>query len=229
MILTQVTYMGRRKLERFKLNAQRRNVIEPGKEIFKSIRGNWRSFFENNNDIVLEIGCGRGEYTTGLARVFPNRNFVGIDIKGARIWKGSSVAVEEKLTNVAFLRTQIQNTEDFFAADEVNEIWITFPDPRPRERDERLRLTHPNFLKRYSNFLKNEGIINFKTDNLPLFEYTLEVLSSPEVCIKDLIFTKDLYNSDLLEGHYGIQTTYEKKFLAQGYKINYLQFKLIKE
>ena len=217
--------MGRQKLARFALNAQRENVVEPGKEIFSRIKGNWREFFKNDNPIVLEVGCGRGEYTTGLAAVFPDKNFIGVDIKGARIWKGSSVAVENNLKNVAFLRIKIQNIADFFEKGEVNEIWITFPDPRPKDKDERRRLTNPRFLNIYKDLLVPEGQVYFKTDNEGLFDYTLQEVLDVQVPVKDLEYTKDLYNSPLISEHYGIQTTYEKKFLEKQTKINYMRFK----
>lgn len=220
--------MGRQKLKRFETNAQRENVIEPGKEIFTAIKGKWRVYFKNENPIVLEVGCGRGEYTTGLAALFPQRNFVGIDIKGSRIWKGSTVAFENNYLNAAFLRTKIQNIEDFFEKGEVNEIWITFPDPRPKDYDERRRMTNLRFLKIYKELLIKGGIVNFKTDNIELFDYTLGILQNPDLELKimDLEYTKDLYNSELQKDHYGIQTTYERKFLAKGIKtINYLRFR----
>lgn len=222
--------MGRQKLIRFETNAQRENVIEPGKEIFSTIQGNWRAYFKNENPIVLEVGCGRGEYTVGLAPIFPEKNFVGTDIKGSRIWKGSTIAFENNYKNVAFLRIKIQNIEEFFDKGEVNEIWITFPDPRPKDKDERRRLTNPRFLEIYKNLLAPGGLVHFKTDSIALFEYTLELLHNPELIqkfgIRDLVFTKDLYNSELQSEHYGITTTYERKFLAKGIEtINYLRFK----
>ena len=139
--------MGRSKLDKFKDNAQSDYVIQPGKDIFDSIKGHWRDeFFRNNNPLVLELACGRGEYTIGLARIFPDRNFVGVDIKGPRIWRGMKIAEEEHLSNVGFLRGYIQNLEDFYEENEVDEIWVTFPDPRPKGRDERRRLTNERFL-----------------------------------------------------------------------------------
>ena len=218
--------MGRHKLIRFEVNAQRENVIEPGKEIFSEIKGNWRKYFKNENPIVLEVGCGRGEYTTGLSGIYKDKNFVGIDIKGARIWKGSTVAFQNNYHNAAFLRIKIQNLEDFFEKKEVNEIWITFPDPRPKDKDERRRLTCPRFLQIYKDLMVEGGMVHFKTDNPGLFEYTLEVLASGEFSIKDLVYTKDLYNdAELLKEHFGIQTTYEKKFLPVVKTINYMKFR----
>jgi tRNA (guanine-N7-)-methyltransferase len=216
--------LGRHKLIRFAVNAQRENVVEPGKEIFSKIKGNWRGHFKNENPIVLEVGCGRGEYTTGLAANYPNKNFVGIDIKGSRIWKGSTVAVENNLFNAAFLRIKVQNIGDFFDKAEVNDIWITFPDPRPKDKDERRRLTNPRFLNIYKEMMVPEGMIHFKTDNLPLFEYTLEVIQN-QFKVKDLEYTMDLYNSELQSDHFGIQTTYERKFLPIVKTINYMRFR----
>lgn len=216
--------MGRSKLERFRVIAERENVIQPGKDLFDNIKGTWNSFFKNNHDLVVEIGCGRGEYTTGLANLFPNKNFVGIDMKGARLWKGSTVAFEGGLSNVAFLRAQAQQLELFFEKGEVSEIWITFPDPRPKSNEEKLRLTNPRFLEIYKNILAEGGILNFKTDNEALFDYTLEALQTCGLPVNDLVYTKDLYNSELLTLHYNIQTTFEKKFMGLGMKINYLKF-----
>jgi tRNA (guanine-N7-)-methyltransferase len=218
--------MGRAKLKRFAVVAENRNVIEPGKDLFTSIRGHWHEYFGNQNDIVLELGCGRGEYSTGLGALNPDKNYVGIDLKGARLWKGSVVAVENNLHNVAFLRTQIQNIASFFAENEVSEIWITFPDPRPKDSDEKRRLTSPRFLALYRSIMKKGGVLNFKTDNLPLFEYTLDEVF-PAQAIENLEFTKDLYTSSLLALHHQIQTTFEKHYLKNGEKINYLRCVLV--
>ncbi|TPE43175.1 tRNA (guanosine(46)-N7)-methyltransferase TrmB [Pontibacter mangrovi] len=217
--------MGRSKLAKFAAIAERENVIEPGDELYGQIAGRWREHhFENDHPIVLEVGCGRGEYTVGMARLFPEKNFIGSDIKGARLWKGSTLAEEEELENVTFLRTFIENIQENFAANEVDEIWITFPDPRPRDRDIKRRLTSPRFLDLYENIVKPGGIIHLKTDNGPLYEYTLEVLQERKV--KNLIHTSDLYNSDLQEHTMGIYTTYEKRYLADGVPIKYLQYKV---
>ena len=204
-------------------NAESMNVIEAGKEIYTNIKGKWKSFFGNQHELVLEIGCGRGEYTTGLAALYPHKNFIGVDIKGSRIWKGSTVAMQNNMQHVAFLRTMIQNLEDFFEEGELDEIWITFPDPRPKDTEIRLRLTNPRFLNMYKKILKKGGKLNFKTDNADLFQYTVDLLSS-EFKIRDLKYTTDVYNSDLLNDELKIQTTYEKKFLGLGVKINYLSF-----
>jgi tRNA (guanine-N7-)-methyltransferase len=215
--------MSRKKLERFRANTESENVIEDGKDIFKSIKGNWKAFFGNDCPLVLEVGCGRGEYTTGLASLYPCKNFIGTDIKGSRIWKGSSVAKQNNMKHVAFLRTMIQNLGDFFEKGELDEIWITFPDPRPKDTEERLRLTNERFLNMYKSILTKGGKLNFKTDNAGLFQYTLELIQT-KFRVKDLKFTTDVYNSKLLNDELKIQTTYEKKFLAQGVKINYLSF-----
>ncbi len=213
----------RKKQKRFQDNAESRNVIEPGKEIFENIKGKWHAFFGNDHPISLELACGRGEYTVGLAREFQDRNFIGVDIKGARIWKGSSIANEEKLNNAAFLRTQIDHIEKFFEKGEVNDIWIIHPDPQPRDSDEKRRLTNNSFLDRYKNFLASGAWIRLKTDDIGLFEYTLEVLNQRKD-VTNLVWTKDLYTSELLSEHYGIQTNYERKFLKEGFNINYLKF-----
>lgn len=219
--------MGRSKLEKFATIADRDNVVQDGDEKYGQLKGKWRSEqFGNNNPIVLEIGCGRGEYTVGMARLHPEKNYIGIDIKGNRIWKGSTLAVEEGLENVAFLRTFIESITDHFAEGEVDEIWITFPDPRPKDRDTKRRLTSPRFQELYSYLLKHDGIIHLKTDNGPLFDYTLEVLQERK--IKHLVSTHDLYNSDLQEHTMGIYTTYEKRYLAEGIPIKYLQYKPVK-
>jgi tRNA (guanine-N7-)-methyltransferase len=219
--------LGKNKLIRFAVNAERRNVIEEGKEIFTKIKGNWKDFFGNKNPLYLELACGRGEYTTGLAAVYPDRNYVGIDVKGARIWKGSSVAVENNLTNAAFLRIRMYILQDFFEPGEVDGIWLTFPDPRPKDRHEKNRLTYIKYLRVYKTILAKNGIFHFKTDNPELFDYTLSVLEEfgSELNVYDLVYTKDLYNSELNAEHFGIETTYERMFVKKGFKINYLRFR----
>ncbi|MCG8339744.1 MAG: tRNA (guanosine(46)-N7)-methyltransferase TrmB [Cytophagales bacterium] len=213
----------RKKLQRFYDNAQSRNVIEPDKPIYKAIKGKWRSLqFKNQHPIVVELACGKGAYTVQLAALFPDKNLIGVDIKGARIWVGSRYATANKLENVAFLRTNIEQVDQFFEENEVDELWITFPDPRPRKRDEKRRLTSPLFLNLYRSILRPGGIVHLKTDNAMLFAYTIETLHAQN--IKQLVYTEDLYQSNLLENHYGIQTPYEKRFLEQGKKIKYLCF-----
>jgi tRNA (guanine-N7-)-methyltransferase len=217
--------MGRSKMAKFATIAERDNVVQDGDELYGQLVGRWNELlFENNHPLVLEVGCGRGEYTVGMARLHPEKNFIGTDIKGARIWKGSTMAIEEELDNVAFLRTFIENIEDNIGEHEIDEIWITFPDPRPKDRDIKRRLTSPKFLDIYNRIVKPGGIVHLKTDNLGLFEFTLEVLKEREV--SNLIYTFDLYNSDLQEHTMGIYTTYEKQYLSEGIPIKYLQFKI---
>lgn len=215
--------MGRKKLDRFAQNQQNYNVIEDGKDFYSYAKGKWQSeHFKNDLPIVLELACGRGEYTIGLASQHPEKNFIGVDIKGARIWKGSTEAIEKGLSNVAFLRTYIQNLGDFFAEKEVSEIWIIHPDPRPKTSDARRRLTYPRFLAMYKNLLQKDGWLHLKTDNTGLFDYTLEVLAKEN--IKNLAFTYDLNHSEFAQAHFGIKTKYEIAFEAQGESIKYLKF-----
>lgn len=213
----------RQKLFRFNDIANRPNILEEGKELFATIKGSWnKDYFENDNEIVLELGCGRGEYTIALAQKNPHKNFIGIDVKGDRIWVGSTIALENDLNNVAFLRTLIHHLEEFFMPAEVSEIWITFPDPRPKGRDERRRLTSNRFIKLYLNLLKPGGRIHLKTDNTDFFDYSLQVINTFKV--DNLQFTYDLYNSSLLPLHQGIKTNYEKIFSEKGELIKYLTF-----
>ncbi len=214
----------KKKQERFRIIEQRANVIEPSKALYHTIKGNWNSFFGNNNPITIELACGRGEYTVNLARMFPQRNYVGVDIKGERIWKGSTWALEQNLTNAAFLRTHILAIENFFAPGEVDEIWLTFPDPRPRKRDIKRRLTSPRFMQFYRNLIRPGGYVRLKTDNTVLFEYTLEEVSR-RTDVTDLAWTRDLYASDLRPECFDIKTRYEEEFAAQGETIKYLRFR----
>lgn len=211
------------KLEKFAQNKASRNVIEPGKEIFNEIKGHWRDFFQNDNDIVIELACGWGEYTISLAEKFPDKNFIGIDIKGDRVWRGSQYAQKNGLDNVAFLRTHIIEILNLFAEDEVDEIWLTFPDPRPKDRDEKHRLSNKSFLDKYRQILKPDGWFRFKTDNTDLFEYTLQVLT--DFPIRDHEFTFDLYESPLLEDHHQIKTKYERIWTEKGEKIKYMKLR----
>ncbi|SDD51414.1 tRNA (guanine-N(7)-)-methyltransferase [Algoriphagus faecimaris] len=217
--------MSRKKLVRFKENELNPNVVQDGKPIFENIKGNWNeSQFFNSNPIVVELACGRGEFAVGLARVFPQNNFIGVDIKGSRIWKGSSTATAEGIKNVAFLRTQIQQLDKFFDLGEISELWITFPDPFPRDGDEKRRLTSPKFLEMYKPLIKAGGTVHFKTDNTGLFDYTLELLQGRDD-IEVLGFTHDFYQSEWKDEHFGIQTRYEKMFSDKGEKIKYLKFR----
>lgn len=216
--------MARQKLPRFQHNAQSDNVIERGKELYTTIKGKWNEiYFKNENPIVLELACGKGEYTTGLAKVFPNKNFIGIDIKGDRIARGSKRAIDMNLNNAAFLRTPMNYLEEFFEENEIDEIWLIHPDPQPRDKEERKRLTNSRYLALFKKILKSNGDFFFKTDNFALFEYSLETISNAGFDI--LRQTTDLYNSPLNSEHFGIETHYEKLFVAKGYKINYLASK----
>ncbi|MCS6969209.1 MAG: tRNA (guanosine(46)-N7)-methyltransferase TrmB [Cytophagales bacterium] len=222
--------MGKSKLQRFADNRLAPNVIEPGKPLYQTIRGNWHvSYFHNFNPIVLELACGRGEYTVAFAEKYPDKNFIGVDIKGARIWKGSQICLRKGLQNAAFLRIQIQQIENFFASGEVSEIWLIHPDPRPKEGDQRRRLTHPRFLNHYRNIGKPGMWFHLRTDNAGLFHYTLEMLQNEP--ITDLAYTNNLYESPLLADHLDItgqpiRTKYEELFTLQGHTIHYLRCRL---
>lgn len=221
--------MGRKKLERFKQNEINRNVVQQGKDIFDHIKGAWnKEQFQNDHPLTVELACGRGEFTVGLARQYPERNFVGVDIKGSRIWKGSTIAIAEGLENVAFLRSQIEVLDKFFDQEEIDELWITFPDPRPREGDEKKRLTSLKFLDMYKPLIRQGGVVHLKTDNTGFFDYTLEVLQSRDD-VEVLVSTHDFYNSPYRDEHFGIQTRYEKMFSEQGEKIKYLRFEFVGE
>lgn len=217
--------MTRSKLAKFAAVAERDNVIQDGDALYGNLSGKWREIqFENANPLVLEIGCGRGEYTIGMAQLFPEKNFIGVDIKGERLWKGSTRALEKNLYNVAFLRVFIEQIAAHFAPGEIDEIWITFPDPRPKDRDIKRRLTSPRFLDLYKQILKPGGIVHLKTDNQDLYAYTLEVLQERQP--EHLLYTEDLYKSDLQEHTMEIYTTYEKRYMAEGIPIKYIQFQV---
>ena len=216
----------RRKLVKYNELGNYPNVLQPGTDGYEKVKGAWNNFFGNDGDVVLELACGRGEYTVGLAEIFPHKNFIGIDVKGDRLWMASVTAQEKNLTNAAFLRTKIEELEHFFDPKEVTEIWIIFPDPRPKGRDERRRLSSTRFLDTYKKVIKQGGLIHLKTDNSDLFNYSLEVLESRnDVIIRAQ--TQDVYNDDLLADHYGIQTRYEKKHSALGETIKYLRFSFL--
>jgi tRNA (guanine-N7-)-methyltransferase len=213
--------MSRKKSIRFIEAHNNNNVLEPGNELFVSINGKWNElFFKNDNPIILEIGCGKGEYTIGLAKLFPEKNFIGIDIKGDRIAVGSNNAIEQDLENVGFLRIKVQDLLSFFDENEVSEIWITFPDPQPLKSGIKKRLTNDRFLEMYKSILLENGLLHLKTDSELFFDYTLERLEAFKT--KDLVFTKDLYKSDLNFRHFGIKTRFEEMFTAKGFLINYL-------
>lgn len=209
---------------RFEQNRLAPNVIERGKPLYTTIKGNWHSdYFQNDNPIVLELGCGKGEYTVGLASAYPDKNFIGVDIKGDRIARGSQAALAGNLTNVAFLRTDIQYLDEFLAQGEVSEIWITFPDPQPRDKQEKHRLTYKTFLAKYATLLQPGGMLHLKTDNTPFYEYSLESLPANGFTIVEA--TDNLYESPLNNLHLGIKTKYEAMFFEKGFSIKYLQSK----
>ncbi len=213
------------KLFRFAVIAERDNVIEPGKELFNTIKGEWQStYFRNEHPVTIELACGRGEYSVALAKMFPSRNYVGVDIKGDRIWKGSTLALEQQLSNIGFLRTNILNIDFFFGDGEVDEIWLTFPDPRPKKRDVKRRLTNPRFLELYKKILHRDGYLRLKTDNTGLFQYTLEELQMRSD-LRDLEFTEDVYQSPLRSECFDIKTRYEEMFANKGEKIKYLRLR----
>ncbi len=224
--------MGKNKLARFAENKILPNVIQPTREDALQgfdLKGKWRTdFFKNDNPIVLELGCGKGEYSVGLAKTFPEKNFIGIDIKGARFWFGAKEAVENNMTNVAFLRTQIELVDYFFAENEVDEIWITFPDPQIKYKRTKHRLTHPDFLARYKKFLKPGGIIHLKTDSEFLHGYTLGYLQGAGHEI--ITAHHDIYGAPEYDPNTehlrNIRTYYEELFSAKGKTITYIKFRI---
>jgi tRNA (guanine-N7-)-methyltransferase len=188
-------------------------------------KGKWaKEIFKNDNPVILELACGKGEYTVNLARKYTNFNFIGIDIKGPRIFTGAKMAIEEGLSNVAFVRMKIENINQFFDNNEVHEIWITFPDPFPKEKHEKHRLTHPLFLERYRKVLRPDGIIQLKTDDLDLFHFTKDIIQQMNLPL--LYYKEDIYASPLDFDVLQIKTYYEKKFLEVNKSINYLRFTL---
>ena len=205
------------------------NVIQPAfEDVFRkdfTLKGKWKEdFFRNNNPITLELGCGKGEYTVAMARSFPGKNFLGIDIKGARMWAGAKEAWQDKLINVGFLRTRIELIESFFSMNEIDEIWITFPDPQIKKRRNKKRLTGSRFLNSYNNFLVKDGIIHLKTDSMELYDYTNKLLTYNN--IKPDITTDNLYSGEVDSELLKIKTHYEMLFLKEGKNITYTRFRL---
>lgn len=220
--------MSRNKLVRFAEMTTFPNMLQPNIKHYHSIepmyKGQWNNtIFNNPNPIVLELGCGKGEYTVALAKLFPEKNFVGIDIKGARMYVGAKASLQQNLSNVRFLRTKIELIEFFFDKEEINEIWLTFPDPQPKKRWTKKRLTSSFFLNRYNNILSNNGILHLKTDSSFLHHYTLELLKQNQVEI--IFYTDDLYHSDYQDPILTIQTYYEQQFLSQRLPITYIRWK----
>jgi tRNA (guanine-N7-)-methyltransferase len=221
---------SKNKQKRFKENETFANVLQPTRDELVNqpfpLKGQWNAtFFKNNNPLILELGCGKGEYSVSLAKKFPNKNFIGIDIKGARFWRGAKTAVEEGLTNVAFLRTQIELIDFAFAAQEVDEIWITFPDPQIKYKRTKHRMTNAEFLNRYKTVLKPDGVIHLKTDSEFMHGYTLGLLhgAGHEV----LYANHDVYRQEgSPEEVTSIQTYYESQYLEKNKAITYIRFKI---
>ena len=220
--------MAKNKLKKFAQMESYPHVHQPDLELLKGgyfMKGNWKKgFFKNKNPLILELGCGMGEYSVGLAQKFPEKNFLGIDIKGARMWQGATFSFEKGLKNIGFLRIRIDWIEHCFAQNEVDEIWITFPDPQIKKRRGTKRLTHPVFLSRYANILKKEASIHLKTDSQFLHGFTLGVIAGEKHILEDS--TNDLYDSRVKRKHMEIKTHYEKIYLGKGNPITYLRFHL---
>ncbi len=219
---------SKNKLKRFKDNETFSNVIQPTREEVLNdslkLKGNWKqNFFKNDNPIVLELGCGKGEYSVNLAKLFPNKNFLGIDIKGARFWRGAKTALEEKIANVGFLRTQIELVDLLFEENEVDEIWITFPDPQIKYKRTKHRMTNPDFLDKYKKVLKPNGVVHLKTDSEYMHGYTLGLLQGLGLTIE--YAHHDVYGTTNAPKEVtDIQTYYESQYLAIEKKITYLRF-----
>lgn len=219
---------SKNKLKRFNENETFRNVIQPTREEMVSDfphKGKWNAFFNNDNPITLELGCGKGEYTIALARKYPDRNFIGIDIKGARFWRGAKTAMEDGLDNVAFLRTQIELVDSAFAKAEIAAIWITFPDPQIKYKRTKHRMTNPVFLDKYRYILQPEGLVHLKTDSEYMHGYTLGLLQGLGEEIQ--YAHHDIYtNTEAPEEVVSTQTFYEKQYLEIHKPITYIKFKL---
>jgi tRNA (guanine-N7-)-methyltransferase len=219
--------MGKNKQKRFAENLTFNNLIQPEfGDAFRRdhpMKGRWGTdFFGNDHPVTLELGCGRGEYTVALAEMFPERNFIGVDIKGARMWRGAKTATERGMANVGFLRTRIEVIDSFFAAGEVSEIWITFPDPQLNKNRVKKRLTAPGFLARYARFLPPDGRVNLKTDSHHLHDYTLAVAAANGLTVD--FASADIYGEGVADRVLSIRTAYESRFLDEGRAITYMRF-----
>lgn len=222
--------MGKNKLSKFADMATYPNVFQYTYATLQTesfpMKGKWKSdYFRNDNPIVLELGCGKGEYTVGLAQLFPEKNFIGIDIKGARMWTGATEALNENLGNVAFLRTHIELLHHFFAENEVSEIWITFPDPQMSKTNK--RLTSTRFMNMYSRVLADGGIVHLKTDSNFLYTYTKAMIEENNLPV--LTDTDDLYQSGIDDKILNIQTFYEQQWRSRGLNIKYIKFTVSKD
>jgi len=220
---------SKNKLKRFNENATFKNVVQPDRQEIEgnsyALKGNWHKHFGNNNPIVLELGCGKGEYTLGLARMDANRNYIGLDIKGARLWRGAKTALEEHIDNVAFLRTQIELIDQIFDENEVSEIWITFPDPQIKYKRTKHRMTNEVFLKKYDRILIDKGLVHLKTDSEFMHGYTLGLLQGSG---REILYANhDVYkNEGSPKEVLSIQTFYEKQYLEKGKPITYIKFRI---
>lgn len=212
--------MGQKKLIRFAELETFKNVLQYP----ENTAGTWRQFFGNENPVTLELACGKGEYATGLGTLYPNRNFIGIDLKGNRIWVGAKKALQQNLTNVAFLRTQIDRVAEYFAPGEVAEIWITFPDPQLRLSKAKKRLTHPKFLRLYQQFLAPGGLIHLKTDSPDLYHFTKLVVDLYGCTVHSDI--DDVFKQDTIKEELAIKTHYESLDIAGSNRVHYICFSL---
>jgi tRNA (guanine-N7-)-methyltransferase len=221
--------LSRHKLERFAENKTFPNFFQPDTDIVRGedfyLKGKWKKdFFQNNHPVILELGCGRGEYTIALAMKYPDMNFIGVDRKGARMWHGCKSSIEKNMKNVAFLRVQIDHLIHYFDRNEINEIWITFPDPHPRHSKSNKRLTSPFFLDFYRKILIPNGFIHLKTDSELLFNYTIDVINELDYTITDKQL--DIHSSERLQESLRIETYYEKIWKEKNFKIYYIKFQL---